>query len=222
MILPLNLLRKLHLGMRQKVGLAAIFGIGFVIIAVAIARLFEVTPATTNVTENVNQIATAPMTLSAWSHIEASVAVIVASLPTFRFLLSRAANRNYDGSEPKQPQDFSRSVHTIGSGSQKKTKRSKAGSTTLGSLDEEMFGSANELNDLDQSCVDNGIRKQVDYVVSDEIVQPDPRYSEGLEQRVAIGTDEYRKRVHPNHLPVPGDTDTASSDSSARKGRDFV
>jgi hypothetical protein len=212
MILPLNLLRKLRLSTRQTIGLSAIFGIGFVIIGVAIARLIEVTPATTvsDATTNVHSIAKGPITLSAWSHIEASVAVIVASLPTFRFLLSRAADRKYYVRSPPQEPKLSPSVRTIGSGGKRKVNRSETDTTNFGSINEEMLGSANELSNLNQDHVEGVIQTQ------NEVVQPKPIYSPETEQKTMKVTD-YHKRFQ---LPVEADTN--STDSLAKKERGFV
>jgi len=214
MILPLNLLRKLKLSTRQTIVLSAIFGIGFIIIGVAIARLVEVTPATSSVStsSSSSSITKGPITLSAWSHIEASVAIIVASLPTFRFLLSRAADRkHYVRSPPQEPN--SPSVHTIGSDGQRKVNRSETDTTNFGSINEEMLGSSNELSNFNQDHVENVIQKQT----TDEIIQPKPIYSSEIEQKAMKEMDDHRKR-----FPLLVEADTNSTDSLAKKERGFV
>ncbi|KZL83273.1 hypothetical protein CI238_12740 [Colletotrichum incanum] len=92
MILPLNLLRKLTTSRSHKLGLAVLFSLGGIIIAFAIARLAQVTKATGDAAKDPTTVANGPVLLSMWSHIESSVSIIVATLPAFRFLLSK--NRN--------------------------------------------------------------------------------------------------------------------------------
>ncbi|KAK1989230.1 hypothetical protein LZ30DRAFT_576477 [Colletotrichum cereale] len=92
MILPLNLLRKLTTSPSHKLGLAVLFSLGGVIVAFAVARLVQVTKATGDAAKDPTTVANGPVLLSMWSHIESSVSVIVATLPAFRFLLSK--NRN--------------------------------------------------------------------------------------------------------------------------------
>jgi len=214
MILPLNLLRKLKLSTRQTIGLSAIFGIGFIIIGVAIARLVEVTPATSSVStsSSSSSITKGPITLSAWSHIEASVAVIVASLPTFRFLLSRAANRKHYVRSPPQDSN-SPSVRTIGSGGQRKANKSETDTTTFGSINEEVLGFSNELSNFNQDPVEKVIRNQT----NDEIIQPKPISSPEVEQKVMKETDDYLKRI-----PIPVEADTNSTDSLVKKESSFA
>ena len=64
MALPLRLLWGLKVNLQQKVALAAIFSLGFIVIAFAVVRVVE-TGATF---KHVN-----PMWLALWSMIEASV-----------------------------------------------------------------------------------------------------------------------------------------------------
>jgi hypothetical protein len=91
MILPLNLLPKLQVSPRQKLGLAIIFSLGAIIIAFAITRLVQVTKATSN--PDPHTLADGPVLLSMWSHIESSVSVIVATLPAFRWALDSKFGR---------------------------------------------------------------------------------------------------------------------------------
>src|SRR5689334_18582167 len=86
MLLPLNLLYQLQLARRLWVGLAAVLTVGFIIIVFAIVRLIEVTQATQAVQQDPKKVAESPIDLSAWRHIEGSLSIIVASLPTCRFL----------------------------------------------------------------------------------------------------------------------------------------
>lgn len=63
MALPLNLLRDLQVTRKQKAGLAVVFGVGIIIIVVAVARGIEiVTSARTN-----------GILLNVWSIVESSV-----------------------------------------------------------------------------------------------------------------------------------------------------
>lgn len=89
MMLPLNLLRKLSTSRSHKLGLAVLFSLGGIIIAFALARLAQVTKATSDSAKDPTTVANGPVLLSMWSHIESSVSVIVATLPAFRFLLSK-------------------------------------------------------------------------------------------------------------------------------------
>ncbi|CAF9926509.1 MAG: hypothetical protein ALECFALPRED_003458 [Alectoria fallacina] len=80
MALPLLLLLELFgVNRKQKAGLAAIFCLGFIIIAVALARVF--------LTRATKEHHVDPIWLALWSQIEASVA----SLPSFGWLLNKRA-----------------------------------------------------------------------------------------------------------------------------------
>lgn len=89
MILPLHLLRKLTISRIHKLGLFVIFSLGGIIIAFALVRLVQVTKATSDSAQDPTSVANGPVLLSMWSHIESTVAIIVATLPAFRFLLSK-------------------------------------------------------------------------------------------------------------------------------------
>lgn len=65
MALPLHLLLGLGVNRKQKAGLAALFCLGFIIIAVAIARVF--------LTKATKEHHADPVWLALWSQIEASV-----------------------------------------------------------------------------------------------------------------------------------------------------
>ena len=79
MALPLRLLWGLKVNLQQKIALAAIFSLGFIIIAFAVVRVVE-TGATF---KHVN-----PMWLALWSMIEASVG------KHFSFVLRYAQKRD--------------------------------------------------------------------------------------------------------------------------------
>ncbi|MCJ1413432.1 hypothetical protein MMC19_007537 [Ptychographa xylographoides] len=79
MALPLRLLWGLQINTRQKSALAGIFLLGIIIIVFAIVRVVE----TSATFDHVN-----PMWLALWSMVEASVAVVVSCLPSFRAFLS--------------------------------------------------------------------------------------------------------------------------------------
>ncbi|KAL6884452.1 hypothetical protein GGI43DRAFT_322820 [Trichoderma evansii] len=92
MILPLHLLRNLTISRPHKFGLAILFSLGAIIVAIALVRLVQVTKATGDSAEDPTTIANGPVLLSMWSHIESTVSMIVATLPAFRFLRKRNAN----------------------------------------------------------------------------------------------------------------------------------
>jgi hypothetical protein len=92
MILPLHLLRNLTISRPHKFGLAVLFSLGAIIVAIALVRLVQVTKATGDSAEDPTTIANGPVLLSMWSHIESTVSMIVATLPAFRFLRKRNAN----------------------------------------------------------------------------------------------------------------------------------
>ncbi|ORY58206.1 uncharacterized protein BCR38DRAFT_468857 [Pseudomassariella vexata] len=79
MSLPLALLPKLHLEIRQKVGLGLTFSISCIIIGVSIVRLKQAI-----VGEIVDIVG-----LAIWGAVEASTAVIVGSLPPLKAFLSK-------------------------------------------------------------------------------------------------------------------------------------
>jgi hypothetical protein len=205
MILPLNLLRQLQLAKRQKVVLAAIFTVGFIIVAFAIVRLVEVTQATQAVTQDATKIADSPIKLSAWSHIEASVSIIVASLPTFQFLHVRRGTRKSSAKSPNnRPRDIGQSLHTIGSGG--RVKRSNPDDTLFETLVDGEYGSVKEPNSLDPIKTHDGITKQVDYVVREEIVQERPQRPQRAKHMRLSGTEAYRNRMRDSQLPIQSNT----------------
>lgn len=145
MILPLHLLRNLKTNRAHKAGLVVLFSLGGIIIAFAFARLAQVTKATSDTAKDPTTIANGPVLLSMWSHIESSVGIIVATLPAFRFLLSK----NRQASTNKTPQ-YLRSSHKWKKGSVR-----LAGAESGGS----MPGSETELGPM------KGIQKDVEYRV---------------------------------------------------------
>ncbi|MCJ1226705.1 hypothetical protein MMC12_003358 [Toensbergia leucococca] len=88
MALPLRLLWGLQISRRQKIALAAIFSLGFIIIIFAIVRVTQTSASSHHVD---------PVWLALWSVIEASVAVIVSCLPSFRVLVSTGTVSFYKG-----------------------------------------------------------------------------------------------------------------------------
>ena len=108
MILPITLLRKLTVSRAHKLGLLVIFTLGVIIVAFAIIRLVQVTKATSETTRDPTTLANGPVLLSMWSHIESSVAIIVATLPAFRFLINKDRSKTTGSSSRRY------SVPTIG------------------------------------------------------------------------------------------------------------
>ncbi|KAH6676978.1 hypothetical protein F5X68DRAFT_157439 [Plectosphaerella plurivora] len=100
MLLPLHLLRSLKTNRAHKAGLVVLFSLGGIIIAFAFARLVQVTKATSDTAKDPTTVANGPVLLSMWSHIESSVGIIVATLPAFRFLLSKN-RQNITGKTPE-------------------------------------------------------------------------------------------------------------------------
>ena len=78
MALPLPLLWRLRMPVRQKLAVTAVFGLALITIAMEILRLIE--------TEN-----NLPEVTWLFTSLETEVAVIVASLPAFSFLVSDTA-----------------------------------------------------------------------------------------------------------------------------------
>ncbi|KAI9891963.1 MAG: hypothetical protein M1814_002158 [Vezdaea aestivalis] len=84
MVLPIRLLYNLRISIRQKLGLGLIFGMVVVIMAVSIARVVIALGAIIGTRSTLGQAD--PAQLSFWSVIEASIALWVSCLPTFRIL----------------------------------------------------------------------------------------------------------------------------------------
>lgn len=85
MALGLRLLRKLRISIQEKLALAAIFSVGLIKITFAIIRVVKIGASATHVN---------PIWLALWSMIEASVAVVVACLPSFRVLFAHGRRRS--------------------------------------------------------------------------------------------------------------------------------
>jgi hypothetical protein len=124
--------------------LVVLFSLGGIIIAFAFARLVQVTKATSDTAKDPTTVANGPVLLSMWSQIEASVGVIVATLPAFRFLLSK--NRQATNKTPE---------YTRTSNKWKKGSVRLGGGESSGS----MPGSETELGPM------RGIQKDVEYRV---------------------------------------------------------
>lgn len=91
MALPLRLLPDLQVNRRQKIGLTAIFGIGCVVIAIAVVRLTQI----------VGKERADPVGLALWGIVESSISVVVGSLPALKSFLGRAIQRTlHHGSMP--------------------------------------------------------------------------------------------------------------------------
>ncbi|KAG6036131.1 hypothetical protein E4U41_005761 [Claviceps citrina] len=86
MILPLNLLRNLTITKLQKLWLVTIFSLSGIIIAVALVRLVQVSEATRDSKKDLIAAVNGLTLLCMWSQIESTVAIIVATLPAFRFI----------------------------------------------------------------------------------------------------------------------------------------
>ncbi|KAI4269760.1 MAG: hypothetical protein L6R38_007348 [Xanthoria sp. 2 TBL-2021] len=82
--LGLRLLWNLQISAREKIALGAIFSVGFIKIAFAIIRVVKIGATARHVN---------PIWLALWSMIEASVAIVVASLPSFKVLFARGRRR---------------------------------------------------------------------------------------------------------------------------------
>lgn len=85
MALGLRLLRKLQIRRNEKLALGAIFSVGFIKIAFAVVRVVKIGVSATHVN---------PIWLALWTMIEASVAIVVACLPSFRVLFAHGRRRS--------------------------------------------------------------------------------------------------------------------------------
>ncbi|OBT54457.1 hypothetical protein VE04_05068 [Pseudogymnoascus sp. 24MN13] len=88
MAMPLRLLWKVRISGSEKMGLAAVFSIGVLIIVFAIARAVQIAFTTTSDS----------VLLALWGIIESTVSVIVGCLPPFKSLFSRRQNTSYNTS----------------------------------------------------------------------------------------------------------------------------
>lgn len=174
MLLPLNLLRQLQLGRKKKAGLAGVFAVGLLIMVFAVVRLVEVTQATAAVALDPTRVAESPIKLSAWSHIEGSVSIIVASLPTFQFLRRGGTTSKSSNKSPQTPQDIGKSLRTIGS-SRANVKRSHPDDSLFETLVDDEHYDSKEMHNLSQNNIGiaepyrgPGITKHVGYSVREE------------------------------------------------------
>lgn len=83
MALPIAALPSLRLDKRRKIGLAAVFALGFIIVCVAIVRMTQVV-----VGEAVDLVG-----LAIWGAVETATAIIVGSLPPLKGLLARGIRK---------------------------------------------------------------------------------------------------------------------------------
>jgi hypothetical protein len=183
-----------------------VFTVGFVIIIFAIVRLVEVTQATAAVQQDPTRIAESPIKLSAWSFIEGSVSIIVASLPTFRFLHRGGSTRKSSNNKSPydRPRDIGKSLHTIGS-ARGPGKRSHPDDSLFETLVDDDRYDAKEMNTLSSRTdigvakpYDNGgITKQTQFSVREEISDEDlhlQRPPRAQHQRLSH-TDAYQSRL---------------------------
>ncbi|KAI9697983.1 MAG: hypothetical protein M1836_004336 [Candelina mexicana] len=113
MALPLRILTALRISIRQKLALAGIFCLGFVIIIFSIVRAVETSSSLTN---SWSLKESDPVWLALWSILEASVAVCVSSLPTMRLFFTKTT--------PSSPGATPRGAsNTIGSASSNPLRR---------------------------------------------------------------------------------------------------
>ncbi|KAL1960605.1 hypothetical protein VTO42DRAFT_7184 [Malbranchea cinnamomea] len=153
MILPLRLLWNLQISRRQKVALACLFCLGLIVVAVAFIRLHYVTKATSSSQIDPTKMADGPLLLSLWSHIESSVAVVVANLPAFRSLLRKSGtttHRSKQGNYPYYPR--TRSSNT-GGGTGKKLS-AFAGTGGSGSRTKHWIESGSSETQIYNSCLE--------------------------------------------------------------------
>ncbi|KAL8919871.1 MAG: hypothetical protein Q9172_004776 [Xanthocarpia lactea] len=83
--LGLRLLWNLQISAREKVALGAIFSVGLIKITFAVIRVVKIGASATHVN---------PIWLALWTMIEASVAIVVASLPSFRVLFAHGRRQS--------------------------------------------------------------------------------------------------------------------------------
>lgn len=113
MALPMRILWNLRVTGRQKLGLATVFSLAVIVIIFAIVRAVEtiktLTPSALASLEGAD-----PISLTLFSAIESTIAVIVSCLPTFRVLiLGSTSESNRYRSDPEMPSisfSFSSSV----------------------------------------------------------------------------------------------------------------
>ncbi|KAK5166446.1 uncharacterized protein LTR77_007989 [Saxophila tyrrhenica] len=119
MALPIRMIRNLQVNAKQKAGLAGIFSVGLIIIAVALVRLSQI----------VTHARADPVGLAVWGLVESSIAVVVGSLPPLKAFmtrtLARTMNRSkgasggnsrvkYNNFDPQEEQSLSKSQARVG------------------------------------------------------------------------------------------------------------
>lgn len=85
MTLGLRLLWNLKISVKEKLALGAIFSVGLIKITFAVIRVVKIGASSRHVN---------PIWLALWSMIEASVAVVVACLPSFRVLFAHGRRQS--------------------------------------------------------------------------------------------------------------------------------
>lgn len=85
MILPWQLLWGLRVNLKQKFALACVFSLSIIIVLFSLLRVTHTTPGTG---------VFGPISLAFWSILEATVAVVVACLPSLKFLVTSRRNRS--------------------------------------------------------------------------------------------------------------------------------
>lgn len=103
MALPIGLLPSLQVNRQQKIGLAGIFCVGFIVIAAALLRLSQI----------VGQARSDPVGLAVWGLVESSISVVVGTLPALKTFFGRALDRTLNrGSAPLSSERAHRRRHT--------------------------------------------------------------------------------------------------------------
>ncbi|KAJ5124976.1 uncharacterized protein N7515_008801 [Penicillium bovifimosum] len=103
MSLPLRIIWQAKINMQQKIGLAILFCLGFVVVAAAIVRAIEITGKAYS-----DQAA-----LAVWSVVESSISIIVGCLPPFRAIISKSnAIQSPYGSSGAKPSSNDRNAST--------------------------------------------------------------------------------------------------------------
>ncbi|KAI4228834.1 MAG: hypothetical protein L6R36_001336 [Xanthoria steineri] len=95
--LGLRLLWNLQISAREKIALGTIFSVGFIKITFALIRVVKIGATATHVN---------PIWLALWSMIEASVAIVVACLPSFKVIFARGRRRRSESRGAKWSKTF--------------------------------------------------------------------------------------------------------------------
>ncbi|KAM5457440.1 hypothetical protein MaudCBS49596_000635 [Microsporum audouinii] len=96
MMLPLRLLYKMHISHSQKIRAGALFSVGVLCMITAIIRLVQIGSKTGITNPNVQW-------LSLWGAVEATTAIIVGCLPTFRLLFKSPPGEGQPNYSLKMP-----------------------------------------------------------------------------------------------------------------------